>query len=224
MTDAIEDGKQAPGHIIGGRRFLSAATIKHPGCERPFYDYLPIVIADTLEDDVNLATGIIDLCRQWLLLRDTQTTHATSDMIWALDRIGAERLKGAYAYQQLLQQNGWLPNGSDFPVEHINPLYGFYAAFARKNRNGHPEGGFQTENPLPNRCVPARWAPTRRIISQNPGSLSTPLTKAVTGQRSRSVRRMVSRSAWTDRRSSRASRGCWIRSQGSSVRIPLIGQ
>ncbi|MEE4177170.1 MAG: amidohydrolase family protein, partial [Bacteroides sp.] len=89
-----------------------------------------------------------DLFGKYSIIPSIQTTHATSDMIWALDRIGAERLEGAYAYQQLLGQNGWLPNGSDFPVEHINPLYGFYAAFARKNRDGYPEGGFQMENAL----------------------------------------------------------------------------
>lgn len=89
-----------------------------------------------------------DLFGKYSIIPSIQTTHATSDMIWALNRLGEERLEGAYAYQQLLQQNGWLPNGSDFPVEHINPLYGFYAAFARKNRDGYPEGGFQMENAL----------------------------------------------------------------------------
>ena len=89
-----------------------------------------------------------DLFGKYSIIPSIQTTHATSDMIWAYDRLGPERMKGAYAYQQLLQQNGWLPNGSDFPVERINPLYGFYAAFARKNHDGYPEGGFQMENAL----------------------------------------------------------------------------
>jgi predicted amidohydrolase YtcJ len=76
-----------------------------------------------------------------------QTTHATSDMIWAADRLG-DRIKTAYIYQDLLKQNGWLPNGSDFPIEHINPLYGFYAGVARKNLDGYPPEGFQMENAL----------------------------------------------------------------------------
>lgn len=76
-----------------------------------------------------------------------QTTHATSDMIWAVDRLG-ERIKYAYTYQDLLKQNGWLPNGSDFPIEHINPLYGFYAGVARQNLEGFPPNGFQMENAL----------------------------------------------------------------------------
>ncbi|MFO7864401.1 MAG: amidohydrolase [Salinivirgaceae bacterium] len=76
------------------------------------------------------------------------TTHATSDMYWAESRLGSERMTGAYAYKQLLKQNGWLCNGSDFPVEHINPIYGFFAAVARKDFSGFPDSGFQTENRL----------------------------------------------------------------------------
>ena len=76
------------------------------------------------------------------------TTHATSDMYWAGERLGKERLKHAYAYKDLLQQNGWLCNGSDFPVEHIDPLYGFYAAVARQDFEGFPPDGFQMENSL----------------------------------------------------------------------------
>ncbi len=81
------------------------------------------------------------------IIPSVQTTHATSDMIWAADRLG-KRIKNAYIYRDLLNQNGWLPNGSDFPIEHINPLYGFYAGVARKNLEGFPDKGFQTENAL----------------------------------------------------------------------------
>lgn len=81
------------------------------------------------------------------IIPSIQTTHATSDMIWATDRLG-DRIKHAYIYQELLNQNGWLPNGSDFPIEHINPLYGFYAGVARKNLAGFPPDGFQMENAL----------------------------------------------------------------------------
>jgi len=76
-----------------------------------------------------------------------QTTHATSDMKWAALRLGS-RIKRAYRYQELLQQNGWLPNGSDFPIEDINPILGFYAGVARKDQDGFPEDGFQMENAL----------------------------------------------------------------------------
>ncbi|MBL4654808.1 MAG: amidohydrolase family protein, partial [Bacteroidia bacterium] len=80
------------------------------------------------------------------VLPSVQTTHATSDMYWADERLGSERIKGAYAYQELLKQNGMIANGSDFPIENINPLYGFYAGVARKDHKGFPENGFQSEN------------------------------------------------------------------------------
>ncbi len=77
-----------------------------------------------------------------------QATHCTSDMYWAGDRLGEERLKGAYAYQTLLKQNGWLPNGTDFPVENIEPLFTFYASVFRVDHDGFPEGGWQKEEGL----------------------------------------------------------------------------
>ncbi|TKC01739.1 amidohydrolase [Pedobacter cryotolerans] len=77
-----------------------------------------------------------------------QPTHATSDMYWAGDRLGKERVKGAYAYKQLMQQNGWIPLGTDFPVEEINPMFTFYAATARKDDENYPQGGYQMENAL----------------------------------------------------------------------------
>ncbi len=85
---------------------------------------------------------------KYSIVPSIQPTHATSDMYWAGNRLGPERVKGAYAYKQLLEQIGWIPNGSDFPVEDINPLYGFYAAVARKDLKGFPEDGYQTENAL----------------------------------------------------------------------------
>ncbi|HEY0031613.1 MAG TPA: amidohydrolase [Bacteroidia bacterium] len=77
-----------------------------------------------------------------------QPTHATSDMYWAKERLGAERVKYAYAYNDLLKAAGMLALGTDFPVENINPMYTFYAAVARKDLKGFPEGGFQMENAL----------------------------------------------------------------------------
>ncbi|WP_026896937.1 amidohydrolase [Daejeonella oryzae] len=82
------------------------------------------------------------------IIPSVQSTHATSDMYWAGDRIGAERLKSAYAYKQLLQQNGWLVLGTDFPVENIDPMLTFYAATVRKDSKGFPDKGFQMENAL----------------------------------------------------------------------------
>ena len=82
------------------------------------------------------------------IVPSVQPTHGTSDMYWAGDRLGAERLKGGYAYKQLLEQNNWLPLGTDFPVEEINPFKTFLAAVARQDSKGFPAGGFQMENAL----------------------------------------------------------------------------
>jgi hypothetical protein len=82
------------------------------------------------------------------IIPSVQATHATSDMDWARHRIGYERVKNAYAYNRLLQQNGWLPNGTDFPIEGIQPLNTFYAAVARKNVYAEPYEGYMMENAL----------------------------------------------------------------------------
>lgn len=89
-----------------------------------------------------------DYFGKYSIIPSVQPTHATSDMYWAGDRLGAERLKGGYAFQQLLKQNGWLPLGTDFPVEEINPFKTFLAAVARQDAKGFPAGGFQMENAL----------------------------------------------------------------------------
>ncbi|HUH32354.1 MAG TPA: amidohydrolase, partial [Daejeonella sp.] len=82
------------------------------------------------------------------VIPSVQSTHATSDMYWAADRLGPDRVKGAYAYKQLLDQNGWLVLGTDFPVEDINPMLTFYAAVVRKDAKGFPAAGYQMENAL----------------------------------------------------------------------------
>lgn len=82
------------------------------------------------------------------IIPSVQPTHATSDMYWAGNRLGNERVKGAYAYKELLQQNGWIPLGTDFPVEDISPFKTFYAAVVRKDAKGWPAGGYQIENAL----------------------------------------------------------------------------
>jgi hypothetical protein len=85
---------------------------------------------------------------QYSILPSVQPTHATSDMYWADERLGADRITHAYAYRALLKQNKVLPLGSDFPVEDINPLYGFHAVVARQDAQNHPVGGFQPNQAL----------------------------------------------------------------------------
>lgn len=82
------------------------------------------------------------------IIPSVQPTHAISDMPWAVKRLGENRLPSAYAYKTLMEQNGWLPLGTDFPVEGINPLATFYTAVYRKDKKGNPETGFLPENAL----------------------------------------------------------------------------
>ena len=77
-----------------------------------------------------------------------QPTHATSDMYWAEDRVGPDRIKGGYAYKDLLNKYGKVALGTDFPVEKVEPMLTFYAAVARKDLNNYPANGFQMENAL----------------------------------------------------------------------------
>jgi predicted amidohydrolase YtcJ len=85
---------------------------------------------------------------QYSIIPSVQPTHATSDMYWAAQRLGATRERGAYAFNDLLQQNGWIPLGTDFPVEDISPFKTFYAAVFRIDAKGYPNGGYQPKNAL----------------------------------------------------------------------------
>jgi len=93
-----------------------------------------------------VSPGDMSLFAQFSIIPSVQPTHATSDMLWAADRLGNERVKSAYAYKDLLKQNNWLPFGTDFPIEKADPLLTFYAAVFRKDANSLPAGGFQIEN------------------------------------------------------------------------------
>ena len=108
------------------------------------------------------------------IIPSVQPTHATSDMYWAEERLGKERIKNAYAYKQLLQQNGWLPLGTDFPVEDISPFKTFLAAVVRKDAKSFPAIGFQTENALTRKeaiCGMTIWAAKADFLDKEVGSL-----------------------------------------------------
>lgn len=82
------------------------------------------------------------------VLPSVQPTHATSDMYWAEERLGEERVTGAYAYKKLLDVYGKIALGTDFPVEEVSPFLTFYAAVGRQDIKGFPKEGFQKENGL----------------------------------------------------------------------------
>jgi hypothetical protein len=76
------------------------------------------------------------------IIPSVQPTHATSDMYWVQDRVGEARMTGAYAYKKLLNQSKRIALGTDYPVEQVNPFLTFYAAVARQDTSGFPDGGF----------------------------------------------------------------------------------
>ncbi len=82
------------------------------------------------------------------IIPSIQPTHATSDMYWAEDRLGPERVQGAYAFKTLLNKAGRVALGTDFPVEQVSPFLTFYAAVARKDTKGHPKEGYQMKDAL----------------------------------------------------------------------------
>jgi predicted amidohydrolase YtcJ len=82
------------------------------------------------------------------VIASMQPTHATSDMPWAEQRIGKERLRGAYAWRSLLARGATIACGSDAPVEDVSPVLGLYAAVARKDPLGAPEGGWMPEEKM----------------------------------------------------------------------------
>lgn len=82
------------------------------------------------------------------VLPSVQPTHATSDMYWAENRLGPDRMAGAYAYASLLEASGVVALGTDFPVEQVDPIQTFYAAVTRQDRAGYPAGGFMPAQAL----------------------------------------------------------------------------
>lgn len=85
------------------------------------------------------------------IIASMQPTHATSDMYWAEQRVGPERIRGAYSWRTVLSRGGRLALGSDFPVEEVNPFFGIYAAVTRQDQKGWPSGG---------------WYPSERLTIQ----------------------------------------------------------
>jgi predicted amidohydrolase YtcJ len=86
--------------------------------------------------------------KQLDLIASMQPTHATSDKAMAEDRVGRERLAGAYAWRRYIDQGTRIAGGSDFPVESDNPFFGLHAAVTRTDRDGRPPGGWHPEQAL----------------------------------------------------------------------------
>ncbi|NND80883.1 MAG: amidohydrolase [Gammaproteobacteria bacterium] len=144
-TRAAECGLQINIHAIGDRgnrvtldALAAASNADNPGRHR--VEHAQVISAEDFARFNELD-----------LIASVQPTHATSDMYWAEQRVGAERIKGAYAWQTFNDLGVPLALGSDFPVEKADPLLGFYAAVSRQDTKGWPEGG---------------WYPTQTLTRQ----------------------------------------------------------
>ena len=119
-------------------------------------------------------TSDIPLFGRYSIVPSVQPVHATSDMHWVEKRLGQHRMAGAYAYRSLLDQNGWMPLGTDFPVEDNSPLRTFYAAVMRRDPSGHPEQGFYAREAITRRAALlgiTLWAAKAALEENEKGSL-----------------------------------------------------
>jgi len=144
IETALKAGYQVNVHAIGdaaNRQVLDAfeAAYRTVGGRE---------LRNRIEHAQIVALSDIPRFRQLELIASMQPTHATSDMNMALDRIGAERLKGAYAWRTFLAQGTRIAGGSDFPIESDNPFFGLYAAVTRTDHANQPPGGWHSEQAM----------------------------------------------------------------------------
>ena len=138
---ALRAGFQVNSHAIGdrGNRLVldayAAALAARPTADHRFrVEHAQILHSDDIPRFA--ALGVIP---------SMQASHQTSDMYWAGTRLGDTRLRGAYAWRSLLDAGSIIPNGSDFPVEYVNPLISFKASVSRQDARGWPAGGWYPE-------------------------------------------------------------------------------
>lgn len=115
------------------------------------------------------------LFKQYSVVPSVQPTHAGSDGPWVEDRLCSNRMDGAYAYKTLLNQNGWLALGTDFPVEYINPFYTFYSAVFRLNATKPDQKPFMEKESLtPEQALKGMtiWAARACMLDHRKGSIA----------------------------------------------------
>jgi predicted amidohydrolase YtcJ len=143
VQQAVERGFQVCTHAIGDRanamtlsvyEEVLASTRRHRDDLRLRIEHAQVL--DSSDIPRFAALGVIP---------SMQPSHCTSDMPWAVSRLGPVRIRHAYAWRSLLATGVIIPAGSDFPVEAPNPLWGFYAAITRQDRSGYPDSGWYPE-------------------------------------------------------------------------------
>jgi predicted amidohydrolase YtcJ len=137
VDTAVGGGWQVAVHAIGDAAIGSvldaylAAQKKHGGDRRSRIEHLQVIALDDIARLVESKA-----------IASMQPTHATSDMPWAEQRVGADRIRGAYAWRTVIDKGVPLALGSDFPVEDVPPLLGIYSAVTRQDGKGEPAGGW----------------------------------------------------------------------------------
>lgn len=148
---AVSQNFQVNTHAIGdqaNRIALDAyaSALKGPNNRRFRIEHAQIV---SLED--------FPLFHKYGVIASVQATHATSDMRWAEQRVGPKRILGAYAWQRFRAAGVRIANGSDFPVESADPLWGFYASITRQDHQGQPKGGWMPDQILTRQQALESW-------------------------------------------------------------------
>jgi predicted amidohydrolase YtcJ len=168
---ALQRGFQVNSHAIGdrGNRIVldayEKALDKFPRADHRF----------RIEHAQIIHYSDIPRFAQLGVIPSMQASHQTSDMYWAGKRLGPERLLGAYAWRSLLNTGVIIPNGSDFPVEYVNPLISFHAAIARQDANDFPVGGWYPDQRMTREEAlksMTLWAAYSAFQEQELGSLS----------------------------------------------------
>ena len=170
-TSALRAGFQTAVHAIGdrGNRIVldayQAALAAVPTRDHRF----------RIEHAQVLSPQDIPRFAQLGVLPAMQTTHQISDMDWAAARLGPQRVLGAYAWRSLLDTGVIIANGTDAPVEAVNPLRTFHAAISRQNEENQPPGGW-----YPNQAMTREealksmtiWAARANFMEREIGSIS----------------------------------------------------
>lgn len=129
-----------------------------------------------LEHAQLVTDGDIERIARLGVVPSVQAVHAVSDMAWTESRLGPGRLSRSHRYFDVLERCGWLANGSDFPIEKVDPLRGFRAAVFRKDDNRKPEGGWRPDQAIGRiEALKAMtiWAAKANFEEDSRGSLET---------------------------------------------------
>ncbi len=143
----LQHGFQVCSHAIGDR-----ANREILDRYEAAFDEMPDMIADhrfRIEHAQHLHPEDIPRFAALGVIPAMQAVHLSSDRPWAIDRLGEKRIKeGAYMWQDLLQSGIPIVNGTDVPVEPLNPIASFYASVSRKTLKGMPDGGYEPEQKM----------------------------------------------------------------------------